>query len=114
MLFGPEAKEKFEREVKGLDSDTLAKDYETVNEGDTTDTTEAFDNEILLTRTGKDNKVSSEEKKKQSKKAVEEGIKSSSDDDEGNESAAAKAEEIETRKMTFTEETQEDQQKDEV
>ena len=84
MLFGPEAKEKFEKESKGIDDDTLTKDYETVNEGDTTDTTEAFDNESLLARTDKQVK----EEKKQAKKAVEEGIKSSSDGEEGDEAAA--------------------------
>ena len=100
MLFGPEAKEKFDRESKGLDDDIIDKDYETVNEGDTTDTTEAFDNESLLARSGKDNKVS--EEKKKAKKAVEEGIKSSSDGEEEGDAAAAEVKEEETRKMTFT------------
>ena len=113
MLFGPEAKDKFERESKGLDEDTtLEKDYETVNEGDTTDTTEAFDNESLLARKGKDDNVVKEEKK--AKKAVEEGIKSSSDgEDEGEEAAAAETQEVETRKMTFTEDFMEEE-KDKV
>ena len=112
MLFGPEAKEKFDKESKGLDDDTIDKDYETVNEGDTTDTTEAFDNESLLARTGKDNKATKEEKK--AKKAVEEGIKSSSDGEEdGDDAAAAETQEVETRKMTFTEDVLEEK-KDKV
>ena len=109
MLFGPEAKEKFERESKGIDDDTLTKDYETVNEGDTTDTTEAFDNESLLARTDKQVK----EEKKKAKKAVEEGIKSSSDGEEGDEAADVEVKEQETKRMTFTEEVMEEQ-KDEV
>ena len=62
--------------------ETLEQEYETVNEGDTTDTTSGVDDEALLAGTKKLSSNSIEDIKKAQAKTVEEGIKSSDEDEE--------------------------------
>jgi len=83
MLFKPEDGER-----EDAHNDELEKAYETVNEGDTTDTTSGIDDEAALASTKRmDNsstatQVTTAASSDGPKKAVEEGIKSSDDEEE--------------------------------
>ena len=78
MLFKPDSKDEAD-----FDADQAVKEaYETVNEGDTTDTTSGLDGESLEVRALGTTRKSMEAKSEQkSSKAVEEGIKSSDEEE---------------------------------
>lgn len=83
MLFKPE-----DEDSQGNDdfdaAEALNEAYETVNEGETTDTTSGIDEDGLIERTKPKSAQSKEAdaKAKASKKDVEEGIKSSDDEED--------------------------------
>ena len=79
MLFSPDQVGSKEDEFDA--SEAIKDAYETVNEGMTTDTTSAVDEDDLMTRSSAVGTTKVPQVSK-SKKMVDEGIKSSDDDDE--------------------------------
>ena len=91
MLFRPE--EEGRKGDEEIDAAEAIKDaYMTVNEGETTDTTSGFEDDLLLTRS-KDaddkKKPAAGQGKAKADRAVEEGIKSSDDEEQEDDQQAA-------------------------
>ena len=87
MLFHPEQSEDGS-------ADPIKEAYETVNEDETTDTTDGPDDDVLNARTSEAKRQFSAadrntSKSTEPKKAVEEGIKSSDEEEEGAQATAA-------------------------